>query len=80
MDAAPALRARTERPGVISFAGGLPSPSCFPAEELALAADPGFGDAAYNLGMVEIDLGRWDRAAAAMGRAGGAPLPALRRI
>jgi len=29
----------TEQPGVISFAGGLPSPSCFPAEELALAAE-----------------------------------------
>ena len=29
----------TEQPGVISFAGGLPSPSCFPAEELAVAAE-----------------------------------------
>ena len=29
----------TEQPGVISFAGGLPSPSCFPAEEIALAAE-----------------------------------------
>jgi 2-aminoadipate transaminase len=29
----------TEQPGVISFAGGLPSPSCFPAEEIGLAAE-----------------------------------------
>lgn len=29
----------TEQPGVISFAGGLPSPDCFPAEEIALAAE-----------------------------------------
>lgn len=29
----------TEQPGVISFAGGLPSPSCFPAEEIALASE-----------------------------------------
>lgn len=29
----------TEQPGVISFAGGLPSPDCFPAEELAVAAE-----------------------------------------
>lgn len=29
----------TEEPGVISFAGGLPSPDCFPAEEIALAAE-----------------------------------------
>jgi 2-aminoadipate transaminase len=29
----------TEQPGVISFAGGLPSPSCFPAEEIAMAAE-----------------------------------------
>lgn len=28
-----------EQPGVISFAGGLPSPECFPAEELNLAAE-----------------------------------------
>lgn len=29
----------TEQPGVISFAGGLPAPECFPAEEIALAAE-----------------------------------------
>jgi 2-aminoadipate transaminase len=29
----------TEQPGVISFAGGLPSPECFPAEEIAIAAE-----------------------------------------
>jgi 2-aminoadipate transaminase len=29
----------TEQPGVISFAGGLPSPECFPAEEINLAAE-----------------------------------------
>lgn len=29
----------TEQPGMISFAGGLPSPDCFPAEEIALAAE-----------------------------------------
>lgn len=29
----------TEQPGVISFAGGLPAPSCFPAEEIALATE-----------------------------------------
>lgn len=29
----------TEQPGVISFAGGLPAPACFPAEEIALAAE-----------------------------------------
>ena len=29
----------TEQPGVISFAGGLPSPDCFPAEEISLAAE-----------------------------------------
>ncbi|MBC8159976.1 MAG: PLP-dependent aminotransferase family protein [Roseiflexaceae bacterium] len=29
----------TEQPGVISFAGGLPAPACFPAEEIALATE-----------------------------------------
>jgi 2-aminoadipate transaminase len=29
----------TEVPGMISFAGGLPSPDCFPAEEIALASE-----------------------------------------
>ncbi|GAB4112892.1 MAG: PLP-dependent aminotransferase family protein [Roseiflexaceae bacterium] len=29
----------TEEPDVISFAGGLPAPACFPAEEIALAAE-----------------------------------------
>lgn len=29
----------TEQPGMISFAGGLPSPEAFPAEEIALAAE-----------------------------------------
>ncbi len=29
----------TERPDMISFAGGLPSPTCFPAEEIALASE-----------------------------------------
>lgn len=29
----------TEQPQVISFAGGLPAPECFPAEEIALAAE-----------------------------------------
>ena len=29
----------TEQPGVISFAGGLPAPSCFPAEEITLASE-----------------------------------------
>jgi 2-aminoadipate transaminase len=29
----------TEQPDVISFAGGLPAPACFPAEEIALAAE-----------------------------------------
>jgi 2-aminoadipate transaminase len=29
----------TEQPEMISFAGGLPAPECFPAEELALAAE-----------------------------------------
>lgn len=29
----------TEQPGVISFAGGLPAPECFPAEEIGLAAE-----------------------------------------
>lgn len=29
----------TEEPDVISFAGGLPAPKCFPAEEIALAAE-----------------------------------------
>lgn len=29
----------TEQPGMISFAGGLPSPDCFPAEEIALASE-----------------------------------------
>lgn len=29
----------TEEPGVISFAGGLPAPDCFPAEEIELAAE-----------------------------------------
>jgi 2-aminoadipate transaminase len=29
----------TEQPGVISFAGGLPAPECFPAEEISLAAE-----------------------------------------
>ena len=29
----------TEQPGMISFAGGLPAPDCFPAEEIALAAE-----------------------------------------
>lgn len=29
----------TEQPGIISFAGGLPAPACFPAEEIALAAE-----------------------------------------
>lgn len=29
----------TEQPGMISFAGGLPSPECFPAEEISLAAE-----------------------------------------
>ena len=29
----------TERPDVISFAGGLPAPASFPAEEIALAAE-----------------------------------------
>lgn len=29
----------TEQPGVISFAGGLPAPECFPAEEIALASE-----------------------------------------
>jgi 2-aminoadipate transaminase len=29
----------TERPEVISFAGGLPAPECFPTEELAAAAE-----------------------------------------
>lgn len=29
----------TEQPGVISFAGGLPAPICFPAEEIALATE-----------------------------------------
>ena len=28
-----------EQPGVISFAGGLPAPECFPAEEIGLAAE-----------------------------------------
>jgi 2-aminoadipate transaminase len=29
----------TEQPSVISFAGGLPAPECFPAEELSAAAE-----------------------------------------
>lgn len=29
----------TEEPGVISFAGGLPAPECFPAEEIAVATE-----------------------------------------
>jgi 2-aminoadipate transaminase len=29
----------TEQPGMISFAGGLPAPECFPAEEIAVAAE-----------------------------------------
>ncbi len=29
----------TEQPGVISFAGGLPAPACFPAEEITLATE-----------------------------------------
>ncbi|MFP4906285.1 PLP-dependent aminotransferase family protein, partial [Paraburkholderia sp. BR14261] len=29
----------TERPEVISFAGGLPAPASFPAEEMRAAAD-----------------------------------------
>jgi 2-aminoadipate transaminase len=29
----------TEDPGVISFAGGLPAPACFPTEEIAQAAE-----------------------------------------
>ena len=29
----------TELPGMISFAGGLPAPECFPAEEIAVAAE-----------------------------------------
>jgi 2-aminoadipate transaminase len=29
----------TEQPGIISFAGGLPAPECFPAEEIALASE-----------------------------------------
>src|ERR1051325_8858926 len=29
----------TEQPEVISFAGGLPSPDCFPTEELMAAAE-----------------------------------------
>src|SRR5262249_14322614 len=29
----------TEQPDVISFAGGLPSPDCFPTEEIAAAAE-----------------------------------------
>lgn len=29
----------TEQPGVISFAGGLPAPACFPAEEIAVATE-----------------------------------------
>jgi 2-aminoadipate transaminase len=29
----------TEQPHVISFAGGLPAPECFPAEEIALASE-----------------------------------------
>jgi 2-aminoadipate transaminase len=29
----------TEQPGTISFAGGLPAPECFPAEEIAVAAE-----------------------------------------
>ena len=29
----------TERPGIISFAGGLPSPKTFPVEEFRAACD-----------------------------------------
>lgn len=29
----------TERPGILSLAGGLPSPDTFPAEALRMAAD-----------------------------------------
>src|SRR5690349_23671728 len=29
----------TEQPEMISFAGGLPAPECFPTEELAAAAE-----------------------------------------
>jgi len=39
----------TSQPDVISFAGGLPNPSCFPEKEIALAAQRVFEEDAKNV-------------------------------
>ena len=56
----------TERPEVISFAGGLPSPATFPVERMRWACDQGAGRSPAGRAAIRPDRGL--HAAARMGR------------
>lgn len=67
LDASPIreILAVTERPGMISFAGGLPAPECFPEPTLA-----GLPAAALQYGASEGDMSLREQVAAELGARG----------
>ncbi|MFJ7156057.1 PLP-dependent aminotransferase family protein [Streptomyces sp. NPDC101118] len=69
------ILALTERPGVISFAGGLPAPELFDAEGLRAAYDAAFADSAARALQYSTTEGAPELRTAVAARATGRGLP-----
>ncbi|MEV7416868.1 PLP-dependent aminotransferase family protein [Streptomyces sp. NPDC089919] len=69
------ILALTERPGVISFAGGLPAPELFDAAGLRAAYDGAFADCAGRALQYSVTEGATELRAAVAARASGRGLP-----